>query len=658
MPSTCADHLACNDGGTACVASCQHLTDCASGFYCDKTGACIAQQIIGGICNSDDACTSGICGAKGLGHCCSSSCPATDPICGIIDCDATGACLYADGYTLCAGGCTGETHSDDTYCDGMGGCPPALTQLCAPFICTPSACLQSCGANTDCADGNFCCASAFCPDAGGCFAGCRTTGDCQSGQFCEVGGGNCCPNLPNGSTLEVDAVRGSDTGCCGYAGALPCLTLSKATELVDSAQAEKVTLVATVEGDGGDWTAPEASYPIVLGWAVKLSAPGVYFLDPNGGHSAVFAINFYSAADTLGYASIVGTTGSAVGVGMNATNTLQTSDGDALVVETGNTLYLANATVNGSASYGSNAIEIAPGGSLWLGQDQSAGVSGTVTIGNVLGQTATDGFIGILCDSDSQSLGCTVEDVPLQAGESSVVIQGQEGTDILAWDFSSISLAASPVFGVPPSFAGFGECAQKADGIGYGGAILLAGQVTLALENAVIQCVTGWGLYGQAGNNGNPTATVDHSIIENTDIGIYASAGTFSVTNSTIRFNFVGIRQDTDGTNNGQIDLSDGGNTVICSSNVESSSGSNSPGIDVYNTSTANLNADNVAWDTSSPDYFDCDSAFTTCTCNRASCTLDGGSDGMDAVEDSTNLGGITATGNTLSAFVLDAGCI
>jgi hypothetical protein len=42
-----------------------------------------------------------------------------------------------------------------------------------------------------------------------------------------------------------------------------------------------------------------------------------------------------------------------------------------------------------------------------------------------------------------------------------------------------------------------------------------------------------------------------------------------------------------------------------------------------------------------------------SCTCNLASCTDTPGSNGMDAVEDSTLLGGVTTTNNGYS----DAGC-
>jgi hypothetical protein len=63
------------------------------------------------------------------------------------------------------------------------------------------------------------------------------------------------------------------------------------------------------------------------------------------------------------------------------------------------------------------------------------------------------------------------------------------------------------------------------------------------------------------------------------------------------------------------------------------------------------MKADNVAWDTAGPDYFQCNNTFTVCTCQLTSCTVAAGANGMDAIEDSTNLGGISTTNNTLSTI-------
>ncbi len=366
---------------------------------------------------------------------------------------------------------------------------------------------------------------------------------------------------------------------------------------------------------------------------------------------------------TTDYASIVGSATSQVGLGMNQANTIQTAVSYTIDVDNNATLYIANASVNGSAGGAGNlasAIYVAPTGALWLGQDQAMAVTGTVNIGNSLGQHATNGFVGIICDSDFVSLGCTINDAPL-VGQSAVIIQGQEASDLEAEVGANVSLTAHPIIGIPPTAVGFTNaanatgCAGKNDGIQSLDAIDIFGNANFTFKNGTIQCIVGDGLYVAGGGTyGLPSITIDSTTIQNTDIGIYAQAGTITVSNTTINFNYIGVQQDTDGTDNAAIDLTGagvGGNIVVCSSNAESSQGATNPGIDVYNTSTVNLAADDVAWDTSGPDYFSCDSAFASCTCNNAACTVTPGADGMDAVEDSTNLGGVTTTNNTLSTI-------
>jgi hypothetical protein len=177
------------------------------------------------------------------------------------------------------------------------------------------------------------------------------------------------------------------------------------------------------------------------------------------------------------------------------------------------------------------------------------------------------------------------------------------------------------------------------------------GSATIALKNATLECISGRAIATfVSASGGTANVTLDSSTIQNTDIGIYAPSGTVKVTNSTINYNFIGVWQQADVTYNGTVDLSGGGNTIICSSNKESSTNSANPGIDVYNSSTAVLKADNVSWDTASPDYYSCLGDFSTCTCLLdGGCTTAAGLDDMDAVEDSTNLGGITTTGNAQS---------
>jgi hypothetical protein len=508
------------------------------------------------------------------------------------------------------------------------------------------------------------CANNFaCQDATSCATTCTDITSCVSGNFCDAPNKACCGPLASGDTLSVDSVLGADGACCGLKGNTPCQTITKAMALIDSAQVANVTISVTVNGDVGDWAVSAETYPITLGWGVELSAPGVYFLDDisfnNGnGNNEIFDIAQYSKNDTVGYASIVGAAGSQVGIGMDTSGD-QSLDLSSIQVEASQTLYIANASVNGSNFNFTTAIWVQPGGSLVLGQDQSAGNTGTVNIGNALNNAATDGFDGINCQSDFLSIGCNISDATL-TGQSSVVIQGQEDVDLLAYDFSTVSLTSAPVIGIKPAAAGFSQCSGKPDGVQNGNftSVYLSGPVTMTFSNGTVQCLSSTGFLLQGSGvfgNGPPTLTMDSTTIQNTNLGIYASAGTATVTNSTFQFNFGAVQQDQDGNGgNGTIDLSGGGNTVVCSSSVEDAQSTGNEGVDVYNSSTANLAADNVAWDTSGPDYFACTgiTSSDTCSCNITTCSNTAPFDGMDAVQNSNFAGNsITTTSNTQSSI-------
>ena len=639
-PSACPGHLQCLDA-TSCATACASTADCVTGFFCAAGAGTCDPQIATGPCTENDACTSGVCGIAGTGHCCTAACPNIVAPCGTADCDDTGACTFADAGTACGTvleSCTDGTQQNPTVCDGAGNCNENPgTQSCTPYVCGANACLSSCAQGSDCA----------------------------SGYACDLANASCCFGLVAGSTLTVDSQTGSDaTACCGIGANRPCQTLAQAMRLIDSAQAANVTLVATVGGKGGDWAPANEVYPIALGWGVELSAPGVYFTDVGGG-AAVFDVKAYSASDTVGYASIVGAAGNPVSIGFDSLGN-QTTDASAIAVEDGQSLHLALAAVNGSAAKKSAAITVKAGAALQLGEDQAGAVTGTVTIGNDLADSKTDGFNGIVCTT-AAGAGCTVGDATLK-NASSVVIEGQEGVDIDAEDGAMITLTSAPTVGIAPSASGFGNCASKPDSsVSKTAAILLNGSATMTFSNGAVQCISGDGFRLRAADAlaNTPTLTVDRTTIQNTEYAIDATAGSATVESSTIQYNYNGVQQGTDGTNIATVDLSGGGpgtNTVVCCNSAESIYGvggqNGTPAVCVLNETTTTLNASDVNWDTNDaispppdePDLFSCNATLLTCSCENTDmiCTNGDGVDGMDAVTTST--GGITQTGAGFSA--------
>ncbi len=442
-------------------------------------------------------------------------------------------------------------------------------------------------------------------------------------------------------------------------------------QVIDEAQAKNVTINAKVR-KGHTWNPPDEVYPIVLGWGVEVSAPGLFFYDSNAvdaGDAAVIDVASVSKNDTVGYASIVGAAASVVTIGPDEFGNTPT-DPTTIQVAAGNTLYIANASVNGSAeikigltefSTDTTAITVAGGGGLVLGQDKSAAVTGTVTIGNAGDNELTDGWNGIVCGTGNKT-GCTITDATLKGGTSSVVIEGQENCDIDAEDFASITLNSHPVIGIPPNDAGFEQCPDKPDveqgsniNGNNGAAVLLNGFASVTFNNGTVQCIAGDAFDLFATKAGTPTLTLNSTTIQNTEYGVNAFAGTATISSSTIWYNYNGVQQGTDGTNVSSIDLSSGGDggttTVVCSNSYESTEGGDLPGVSVLNSTANSLNAANVTWDTSGPDLFSCDATMADCTCEISSCTLDtsdGGVDGMDAVY--TSSGTINTTGNALSS--------
>jgi len=622
-PAPCPDNFACGSQGS-CNTFCSSSAQCAAGFACNDQ-SCVKPIAIGS-CTENDDCNSNHCGVGGLGHCCAAACSNLTGACGAFDCGAdSGACLYQSDAMPCGSvqqqSCTADTETDPSHCDGAGNCATPSVD-CGPYACGATACLTSCGLD----------------------------GGCASGAFCEVSDSMCCAGLGNGGTVAVDAANGNDSlACCGLGGNPPCQTLTHVMSQIDAARAPNVTVVATVDGGGGDWN-PSAgeTTPILLGWGAKLSAPGVYFADP-GGAIGVFLIGRVSGDDQVGYASIVGTATNPVWIGQSAEGQ-PSSDGTIVQVFAASTLYLANADLTTDAFDRNTAINVAAGAGLVLGGDQSGDVTGTVTIGSL---PKGDGYNGIVCGTGN-SQGCTISDVPL-VGIPSVVIENQGLVDLDAEDYAVVTLTSSPIIGVPPLMAGFPGCpGNKLDFQ----AVLLNGKASVTFKNGTVQCMLGVGFLMQATANGTPTLTLDRTTIQNTAIAISASAGTATVSSSTIQYNANGVEQTSSGENSATIDLSGGGpdagtNTIICSNGDAcpppgDNTGCQSPGFSVLNSTAQTLDASNVTWDTRGPDLFACDATLSNCTCKIPSCTDSPGSEGMDAVTTST--GTITTTGNRFVA--------
>jgi hypothetical protein len=251
-PQDCKGFTCSPSGG--CATTCTTDNDCPNG-YC-ATSTCAAKKIDGSSCNGNNECVHGAC----VGNiCCENACGGKCMSCAAAEtgqasglckpisagggshsmcavdatacghdgtCDGQGGCRYKASSTVCrAASCTGGSATPQANCDGMGNCPTATTQPCAPFLCGTTACLGTCTSNTQCVAGAACvnnscmmCGTGLsvCPNA--CVNLTSTDASCGScGHSCQGGGcasSACQPkglvNQPISTYNVVAALLGGD----------------------------------------------------------------------------------------------------------------------------------------------------------------------------------------------------------------------------------------------------------------------------------------------------------------------------------------------------------------------------------------------------------------------------------------------------------------
>jgi len=329
-------------------------------------------------------------------------------------------------------------------------------------------------------------------------------------------------------------------------------------------------------------------------------------------------------------------------------------------VHSGSTLYLANAAVSGHSfdfateSAGSD-IDVEAGGTLVLGTDRSGRITGTVFVD----AAAT----GIACEGGKAGdIGCSLSDAPSSGLPSLIIGQysGPVAVGIAAGDNTTLSLTSQPRIGEQESWtldAGpqFLSCGRLGSDLTVTQGVVLQGNASMTFENGAVQCVGEQGFLLQASSQGAPSLSLSNATIQNAGLGIQASAGTVTVSNSTLQYNGGAVEQDSDGTNVAAIDLSGGAaggtNTIACSNRIQAPGAT---GVSVLNTTSKALNASNVAWDTVGPDLFACNAQLASCICESAVCESPPGGDAMDAVTES--MGAVTTTGNRLTKLDCTAG--
>ena len=124
----------CNGTLTTCPAMCSSHAECAGGFYCNGSDACVALRSNGQTCTSAMQCQSGECID---GYCCNNNCTGPCNACNLSGNEGT--------CTLRPAGTTGSPSCSPYLCSGAASsCPTTCTKdsdCAAGFICMGGSCL-------------------------------------------------------------------------------------------------------------------------------------------------------------------------------------------------------------------------------------------------------------------------------------------------------------------------------------------------------------------------------------------------------------------------------------------------------------------------------------------------------------------------------------
>ncbi|MBI5482183.1 MAG: hypothetical protein HY906_25230 [Deltaproteobacteria bacterium] len=205
----------CNGTSADCPGNCTADSGCASGYYCDLSGQCLATLPNGSICSRDRQCTQGHCVDS---YCCDTACGG--------QCDTCAMPSHEGSCQLMAAGTAGTPTCDPFVCSGSSAtCPTSCTSAaqCAPgYTCTGGLCVSRKPLGATCNDGTDC-KSSLCVDGVCCDSPCSqacdvcnsvaSPGVCVPAAVGFAGDPSCSPYVCNGTAITCPTWCTTDTDC-------------------------------------------------------------------------------------------------------------------------------------------------------------------------------------------------------------------------------------------------------------------------------------------------------------------------------------------------------------------------------------------------------------------------------------------------------------